>query len=179
MPTPDSAPVPARRPKRIPYLIGGALLVLALVGGGTAYVLGGNGDDGAGPKTGGAPKQDASAQQQPVSVSVKGSSTTFSGSCPAQDSSPRFTATFTVASLPFQFSYRWISTDGSVIDQEWRTLSFTEGGPRTQRESVQLSTWAKSGTLQSAMAVEIKSPFEATSNSVPFSLTCVSAASGG
>ncbi|QXE33505.1 serine/threonine protein kinase [Streptomyces sp. GMY02] len=166
---------PARR-RRVGYLIAGAALALALIAGGLVYVLV-NGDDGAGTKAG-SPLEQGDTAGQPVSVSVKGSSTTYTGSCPANDSSPRFTATFTVTRLPFQFSYRWVSTNGSVIDEEWRTLAFEEGGPRTHEESVQLSTYAESGTLESGMAVEIQSPFETVSNSVPFSVTCVTTVGG-
>ncbi|MFE4826337.1 serine/threonine-protein kinase [Streptomyces sp. NPDC056672] len=173
-PASASGSQPARR--RVGYLITGGALVLALVAGGLAYVLG-NDDQGTGTNAGSLLEQSDTAGQ-PVSVSVEGSSTTYTGSCPANDSSPRFTATFTVTELPFQFSYRWVSANGSVIDKEWRTLAFEEGGPRTHQESVQLSTYAQAGTLESSMAVEIQSPFEAVSNSVPFSVTCVTAAGG-
>ena len=86
---------------------------------------------------------------------------------------PWFTATFTTSRAPVQFSYRWVSENGSVVDRQWRTLSFREGEAETaKKETVRLSVYAQEGTLSSTMAVEIKSPFDAKSNSVAFSMTC-------
>jgi hypothetical protein len=164
--------------------------VLALLVGGLGYALSGGGDESG--KNTGSPTGQAQATAsgtassgsddtagQPVSVTATGGATTYAGDCPPADSqAPWFTATFTVAELPFQFSYRWVSANGSVIDRQWRTLSFPDGGPRTHKETVRLSTYARSGTLRSEMAVEIRSPFEAVSNSVPFSVTCASTNGG-
>ncbi|MEV5384421.1 serine/threonine-protein kinase [Streptomyces sp. NPDC052721] len=163
------APAPARRSRRTGYLIGAAAAVLVLLGGGLAYALvtqdGDKGKDG-GAETGG-------SASQPVSVTVTGSATTYDGSCPPGDGqAPWFTATFTTDRAPVQFSYRWVSENGSVVDRQWRTLSFREGDPASKKETVRLSTYAQEGTLRSAMAVEIKSPFDAKSNTVAFSITC-------
>ena len=115
----------------------------------------------------------AGSASRPVSVSVTGDATTYDGSCPTGDTqAPWFTATFKTDRAPVQFSYRWVSDNGVVVDREWRTLAFREGDPTTKKETVRLSTWAKEGTLKSAMAVEIKSPFDTKSNSVAFSITC-------
>ncbi|MFF3327328.1 protein kinase [Streptomyces sp. NPDC002889] len=181
---------PTRRRRRVGYLTAAGAVVLALLVGGLGYVLGGG--DGEGRKGTGSPTGQAQATasgaassgsdhtaEQPVSVTVTGGATTYVGDCPPADSqAPWFTATFTVSELPFQFSYRWVSTNGSVIDRQWRTLAFPEGGPRTHKETVRLSTYAQTGTLRSRMAVEIRSPFEAVSNSVPFSVTCASTTGG-
>ncbi|MFI6085154.1 protein kinase [Streptomyces sp. NPDC051217] len=122
-------------------------------------------------------KPDATAEK-PVSITVTGDATDYAGSCPPSDSqAPRFTANFTVSELPIQFSYRWVSANGSVIDRRWRTLEFREGGPRSREETVSLSAYAGAGTLRSELAVEIRSPFDAVSNSVPFSITCGSVTS--
>ncbi|MGW7572250.1 hypothetical protein ACWGJV_39110 [Streptomyces tendae] len=167
---PASAPAsaPARRNRRTACLIGAAAAVLILLGGGLTYALVG-GDGGGGDSGKGSGKSAA----QPVSVTVAGGATTYEGSCPpGEDRAPWFNATFTARS-PFQVSYRWVSENGSVIDRQWRTLTFREGDPATKQETVRLSTYARVGTLRSAMAVEIRSPFDATSNSVPFSVTCV------
>ncbi|WP_234048529.1 serine/threonine-protein kinase [Streptomyces liliifuscus] len=180
---------PARRRRRIGYATAAGAVVLALLVGGLIHGLGGDGEDskGNGSPTGqsqapssGAPSSGSDdSAEQPVTVTATGGATTYAGDCPPADSqAPWFTATFTVAELPFQFSYRWVSTNGSVIDRQWRTLSFPDGGPRSHKETVRLSTYAKSGTLRSEMAVEIRSPFEAVSNSVPFSVTC-SSTNGG
>ncbi|MEU9779571.1 protein kinase [Streptomyces phaeochromogenes] len=179
-----SGPGSTSRRRRIGYATAAGAVVLALLVGGLIYGLGGDGesDEGTGSPTGQAQAPSTGADdtdEQPVSVTAAGGATTYAGDCPPSDSqAPWFTATFTVSELPFQFSYRWVSTNGSVIDRQWRTLSFPDGGPRTHKETVRLSTYAKSGTLRSEMAVEIRSPFEAVSNSVPFSVTCASTNGG-
>lgn len=182
--------VPPRRPRRTGFLVAAAALALALVAGGV-YVLvdragPGEGESASGSGTAGQASAGASeaaddtqgdaqddADRNPVSVTVTGRSTTYAGSCPPEGTdAPWFTATFTASELPVQFSYRWVSSNGSVVDSEWRTLAFREGGSRTHKETVRLSTYARAGTLRSEMAVEIRSPFDAKSNSVPFSVTC-------
>lgn len=162
-----AASAPARPNRRTARLIGVGAAVLVLLGGGLTYALVskvGDGDGGTG---------DGKSASQPVSVTVAGGATTYDGSCPPGDGqAPWFTATFTTARPPVQFSYRWVSENGSVVDRQWRTLTFREGDPTTKEETVRLSTYAREGTLQSAMAVEIRSPFDAKSNSVAFSVTC-------
>ncbi|MFF3511276.1 protein kinase [Streptomyces sp. NPDC002573] len=181
---------PERRSRRVGYLTAAGAAVLALLVGGLGYALAGG--DGGGRKGSGSPTKQAQSAasggagsgsdqtaEQPVSVTVQGGATTYVGDCPPADSqAPWFTATFKVSQLPFQFSYRWVSANGSVIDRQWRTLAFPEGGPRTHQETVRLSTYAQTGTLRSKMAVEIRSPFEAVSNAVPFSVTCDSTTGG-
>ncbi|WP_405883033.1 protein kinase [Streptomyces sp. NBC_01384] len=180
---------PTRRNRRIGYLTAAGAVVLALLVGGLGYALGGGGESRKGTSSptgqaqaaasGAASSGSDQTAKQPVSVTVTGGATTYVGNCPPADSqAPWFTATFTVSELPFQFSYRWVSTNGSVIDRQWRTLAFPEGGPRTHQETVRLSTYAQTGTLRSRMAVEIRSPLEAVSNSVPFSVTCASTTGG-
>ncbi|GGZ24358.1 hypothetical protein GCM10010300_79850 [Streptomyces olivaceoviridis] len=163
------APAPARRSRRTAYLIGAAAAVLVLLGGGLAYALVTRADDK--DKDGGAGT--GASASRPVSVTVTGGATTYDGSCPpGEGQAPWFTATFTTDRAPVQFSYRWVSQNGSVVDRQWRTLSFREGDPASKKETVRLSTYAQEGTLRSALAVEIKSPFEAKSNAVAFSITC-------
>ncbi|MFJ4467950.1 serine/threonine-protein kinase [Streptomyces sp. NPDC089424] len=163
-----AAPAPARSNRRTAYLIGAGAAALVLLGGGLTYALMGDGD---GDADGGKGAGDSASQ--PVSVTVAGNATTYDGSCPPGDGqAPWFTATFTTTRPPVQFSYRWVSENGSVVDRQWRTLTIREGEPTTRQETVRLSTYAQEGTLQSAMAVEIRSPFDAKSNSVPFSVTC-------
>ncbi|MGW3464291.1 serine/threonine-protein kinase, partial [Streptomyces olivaceoviridis] len=163
------APAPARRSRRTAYLIGAAAAVLVLLGGGLAYALVTRADDK--DKDGGAGT--GASASRPVSVTVTGGATTYDGNCPPGDGqAPWFTATFTTDRAPVQFSYRWVSQNGSVVDRQWRTLSFREGDPASKKETVRLSTYAQEGTLRSALAVEIKSPFDAKSNAVAFSITC-------
>ncbi|MEV1068191.1 hypothetical protein [Streptomyces sp. NPDC050263] len=183
---------------------GAALCVLALVG--TGYALMNDGDDdgkqqnastaGAGaaspdakdasqnaeeaaaPGTGD-DEQDTSASEG-VQMRVTGSQTTYSGQCPpSSGEAPTFTATFTVDRLPAHFSYRWVSKDGSITDEEWRALSFPNGGSLTKQVSVSLTTWAKAGTFESEIGVELNAPLQGKSNMVPLSLTCEAGTTGG
>ncbi|MFF8096841.1 protein kinase [Streptomyces sp. NPDC016675] len=160
----QSAPAASQHNRRSPYIMGATAAVVILLGGGLTYALVG-GDN---------TKDEASGStSQPVSVTVAGGTTTYDGSCPAGESqAPWFTATFETTRAPVQFSYRWISKNGSVVDRQWRTMSFREGEAGTKKETVRLSAYAREGTLASAMAVEIKSPFDTKSNSVNFSITC-------
>ncbi|MER5788170.1 serine/threonine-protein kinase [Streptomyces sp. NPDC001980] len=115
----------------------------------------------------------SSAPQQSVKVSVTGSRTDYSGSCPPSTAqAPTFTATFTVGSVPEDVQYRWVLKNGKLDDQGWKTLSFPDGGGKTRQTGVTVTTWSDSGTLSDAIAVEVRSPVETTSNSVPFSVTC-------
>ncbi|MEV7974797.1 serine/threonine-protein kinase [Streptomyces sp. NPDC086519] len=178
-------------------LIGLVLVVLAL--GGLTYVLlnRNNGDSGGGnagasqsasslsspapsrsSTTGsGSPSASASssAPAQSVKVSVAGSRTDYSGACPPSSAqAPTFTATFTVGSVPADVQYRWVLKNGTLNDQGWKTLSFPDGGGKTRQTRVTVTTWSDSGTLSDAIAVEVRSPVETTSDSVPFSVTCTS-----
>ncbi|MEV4450210.1 serine/threonine-protein kinase [Streptomyces mirabilis] len=189
-------PVDARRSRRSIALVaaGVSLCVLALAGVGYALMNDGNGN-GSGDRqsagnatagTGSASKnaenataastqgddQGASATLG-VRVSVTGSHTTYSGQCPPpSEQAPTFTATFTVDRLPAQFSYRWVSKDGSVTDPHWRTLVFSDDGGLSKQDTVSLSTWAEAGKLESEIGVELKAPLQGKSNMVPLSLTC-------
>lgn len=176
-------------------LVGLVLVVLAL--GGLTYVLlnrgdgGGSGDNagasqsagnlnspapgrssGSGSKSPSA-SASSSAPARSVKVSVAGSRTDYSGSCPPSTAqAPAFTATFTVGSVPAEVQYRWVLKNGSFDDQGWKTLSFPGGGGKTRQAGVTVTTWSDSGTLNDAIAVEVRSPVRTTSDSVPFSVTC-------
>ncbi|TWD11748.1 hypothetical protein FB570_12318 [Streptomyces sp. T12] len=164
-----SAPVPAPRWRRA-HLVWAAALVLVVSATGLGYTFMNRNDDKTAKD---AETSSTGSASQPVSVTVTGNATTFDGICPGGDGqAPWFTATFTTDRAPVQFSYRWVSDNGAVVDRTWRTLSFREGDPTSKTETVRLSTWAREGTLTSAMAVEIKSPFDTKSNSVPFSIIC-------
>ncbi|MFF4898792.1 serine/threonine-protein kinase [Streptomyces sp. NPDC001068] len=179
-------------------LVGLLLVVLAL--GGLTYVLldqggGDGGDDNAGPSrsasnlsspapgrsgdhhsTSPSPSASSSAPAQSVKVDVAGSRTDYSGSCPPPNAqAPSFTATFTVGRVPAEVQYRWVLKKGSLDDQGWKTLSFPDGGGRTRQTRVTVTTWSDSGTLNDAIAVEVRSPVTGTSDPVPFSVTCTRA----
>ncbi|WP_181803284.1 serine/threonine-protein kinase [Streptomyces shenzhenensis] len=202
MPTPTETWPPApdhegnRRAGTV-LIIGLVLVVLAL--GGLTYALlnrnnGDSGGDDAGASqsasslsspapsrsattASGSPSASASssAPAQSVKVSVAGSGTDYSGDCPPSSAqAPTFTATFTVGSVPADVRYRWVLKNGTLNDQGWKTLSFPDGGGKTRQTRVTVTTWSGSGTLRDAIAVEVRSPVETTSNSVPFSVTCTS-----
>jgi serine/threonine protein kinase len=110
---------------------------------------------------------------QSVRVSVSGSHEEYAGPCPPPDEeAPAFTATFTVDRLPAEVSYRWVADDGAMSGHGWETLSFPEGGGKSGRDTVTVSTYEESGTVTGRIGVEVRDPVDATSNTVAFSVTC-------
>jgi hypothetical protein len=117
----------------------------------------------------------STAAPQTVSVTLSGSNTDYTGTCPpARSNAPEFTATFTVGKLPAEVSYRWLSKDGQIMDPGWKTLSFPEGGGKTKQDRAFVTTYNSTGTFRNSISVEVRSPKQTTSESVPFSVTCVS-----
>ncbi|MFE6594419.1 serine/threonine-protein kinase [Streptomyces sp. NPDC057781] len=197
-----SAPTsPGGRDRRARAVLVLGLVVLALALAGLTYALlnrsdGGGGTEGSGGSqdpgsSSAAPSRTESSEEpspsassgshstesspapQTVKVSVAGSHTEYSGVCPPpHDRAPAFTATFTVGRLPARLGYRWVTEDGSVSDPGWKTLSFPAGGDRSRQDTVVVTTNDDSGTFESAVRVEVRSPVEATSNSVAFSVAC-------
>ncbi|MGP4045686.1 serine/threonine-protein kinase [Streptomyces sp. 2A115] len=130
----------------------------------------GGGTDG-GSTTGGG--QTTTPPAQSVKVTVAGSNTDYTGACPPPDAeAPTFTATFTVGRVPTEVSYRWVTQTGEVSDPGWKTLSFPAGGGKTKQNTVIVTTYEASGTYRNEIGVEVRGPEQATSNSVPFSVTC-------
>ncbi|MFB8759957.1 serine/threonine-protein kinase [Streptomyces nigra] len=204
-----TAPVRSGRDRRAAPVLVAGVVVLALAVGGLTYALlnrGGDGGKAAGGETATAtggrttatgtkeepatkkptptpsPSRSASpsAAPQSVRVSVTGSHTDYSGACPPpRGQAPVFTATFTVGRLPAQVTYRWVSEDGDVLDEDWKTLSFPADGERTRQDRVFLTTYDGSGTFASGIAVEVRDPVRTKSASVPFSVTCASETPSG
>ncbi|MFF3939400.1 serine/threonine-protein kinase [Streptomyces phaeofaciens] len=134
----------------------------------------------ASPSASPSPSASSSAPRQTVAVTVTGSNTDYRGSCPPPDASaPAFTATITVNVLPAQVSYRWVSKDGELSGQTWKTLDFPSGGGKSKQDKVIVSTYAESGTYQNAIGVEVRDPVKVTSQYVPFSVTCETATPTG
>ena len=195
--TPVAPPREPERNRRAGLVLAIGVVVLALAIGGLTYALmnhdkGGGGksnaesprtDTGTSPtvahSTPGSPtpspsRSASSTPPQSVTVTLADSNTDYSGSCPpAQGDAPTFTATFTVGRLPAEVTYRWVSKDGQVMDRGWKTLSFPEGGGRTKQDTAFVTTYDSSGTFRNSISVEVRSPKQTTSNSVPFSVTCV------
>ncbi|MFJ3923311.1 protein kinase [Streptomyces sp. NPDC090022] len=155
--TPATPAAPHRR-RRTTALVAAGAAACVLTAAAVVYAVTRNGEDpGAGSG---------------VRVSVAGANTTYTGTCPTPEGrAPAFTATFT-APEPTLISYRWVSGDGSVVDPHWRTMSIGDKANPTGHDTVRLTTWAKTGTLTTGMAVELQSPTRTTSNPVPFSITC-------
>ncbi|MFC3577324.1 serine/threonine-protein kinase [Streptomyces yaanensis] len=123
------------------------------------------------PRTSGAPSTTPPAQS--VRVTVTGSHTEYSGVCPPPEAeAPRFTATFTVGSVPVDLSYRWVARTGQLSDPDWKTLSFPAGEGRTKQQQIVITSYDTDGPVHNEISVEVRSPVRATSNSVPFSVTC-------
>jgi serine/threonine protein kinase len=202
-PTPASTPVttsgPPERNRRTAAVLIAGLVVLALAIAGLTYGLlnRDNGDKGGETAMDTGPAVSSPAQTktdepsdtpspsrsesttsappppQSVNVSLSGSNTDYTGSCPPDKSAaPNFTATLTVGRLPATVTYRWVSKNGSV-NGNWKTLTFPAGGGRTQEDRRFVTTEDDSGTFEDTISVEVRDPVEETSNSVPFSLTCV------
>ncbi|WP_225098371.1 serine/threonine-protein kinase [Streptomyces sp. CoH27] len=198
-PLPAPAPLaePPERNRRVGVVLVAGFLVIALALAGLAYALthrdSGSGKAGSGPSTttvssrapSGSTDSDtktptstptSTQPAQSVQVTVAGEHTTYSGTCPPPTAqSPSFTATFTVGRLPAQVEYRWVVTHGSVSDPGWKTLSFPDGGGRTQQVRVSVTASSGSVTTEDRITVKVRGPVRTTSNSVPFSVACVTA----
>ncbi|MEU2715187.1 serine/threonine-protein kinase [Streptomyces sp. NPDC007205] len=126
-----------------------------------------------------APSGSTSSDSRPaqsVRVTVAGTHTTYSGSCPPPAAqTPAFTATFTVGRVPAQVEYRWVTTRGSVSDPGWRTLSFPDGGGKSRQVRVTLTVHSGAGTTADQVGVKVRGPVQTTSNAVPFSVSCTTA----
>jgi serine/threonine protein kinase len=135
-----------------------------------------NGSSGTTSSSPSTPPSTASSTQpaQSVQATVSGANTQYSGTCPPPSAqAPAFTATITVGKLPAEVSYRWVLKTGSVSNPGWKTLSFPAGGGKTKQDKVFLTTYSSSGTFRNEISVEVRSPVRTTSNSVPFSVTCL------
>ncbi|WP_405832440.1 serine/threonine-protein kinase [Streptomyces sp. NBC_01176] len=129
---------------------------------------------GASPATPSPGGRTSTPPAQSVRVTVVGAHTDYSGACPPpQAQAPVFTATFTVGRVPARVEYRWVTETGQVSDPGWKTLSFSAGDGRTARKSVVVTTYDASGTYRNAIGVEVRSPVHTSSDSVPFTVTCV------
>ncbi|MFD8302319.1 protein kinase [Streptomyces sp. NPDC059690] len=192
----DTRPPERNRRAGLVLVVGVAVLALAIAG--LTYALLNHDNGGKSPDNSGSPRSgtrtsapatdtgpgksptsptpsasaSSSSTPQSVRVTLAGANTTYSGTCPPDRSqAPTFTATFTVGRVPATVTYRWVTKNGS-LSGEWKTLSFPADGGRTQQEKNFITTRDSSGTFQDVIGVEVRDPVHATSNSVPFSLTC-------
>ncbi|MFE9030907.1 serine/threonine-protein kinase [Streptomyces iakyrus] len=198
-PTATTAATGPDRDRRAGRVLVAGVIALALAVGGLTYALLNNGDgsdgndQGAGdatPTAAESPPEDTATEKsspsptpseskesspppQSVRVALEGRRTDYTGACPPPNAqAPEFTATLTVGRLPAEVSYRWVTRDGQVLDGGWKTLSFAEGGSRSKRDTVRVTTQAETGTFENEISVEVREPVRTTSDSVPFSVTC-------
>ncbi|TRO55830.1 serine/threonine-protein kinase [Streptomyces sp. IB201691-2A2] len=187
------APQPRRawRTRRMVLLAASSAFACAVLLAGLGYAL--SGDDsneatvGAASGVGAPPQSDGGGtasvgedadQNLPaaatVSAAVSARNTHYKGQCPPPSAqAPTFTVTLTVSEVPAQVTYRWVSSDGSVDDPQWRTVSFPAGGPSTRQETARVTSSAETGS--SEMGVEIQGSQQIKSDTIPFSLTCTPA----
>lgn len=135
---------------------------------------GGSTDGGGGTNDGGNGGGSTTHPAQSVKVSVTGANTEYSGACPpAAGQAPSFTATFTVGRVPVTVDYRWVTKSGGPSDPGWKSLSFSSGGGKTKQVHHTETVGGEPGsTYQNEISVEVRSPVEASSNSVAYSVTC-------
>lgn len=135
---------------------------------------GGSTDGGGGTNGGGNGGGSTTHPAQSVKVSVTGANTEYSGACPpAAGQAPSFTATFTVGRVPATVDYRWVTKSGEPSDPGWKSLSFSSGGGKTKQVHHTETVGGEPGsTYQNEISVEVRSPVEASSNSVAYSVTC-------
>ncbi|MEV8020951.1 serine/threonine-protein kinase [Streptomyces sp. NPDC086554] len=145
-------------------------------GGSTNGGSGGNdgGSTGGGSTDGGGNGGTTTPPPQSVKVTVSGVRTEYSGVCPVPaGQAPSFTATFTVGRVPVSVDYRWVTKSGEPSDPGWKTLTFASGGGKSKQVHHTETVAAEPGeTYQNEISVEVRSPVEATSNSVAYSVTC-------
>ncbi|MFE0105053.1 serine/threonine-protein kinase [Streptomyces sp. NPDC059009] len=145
-------------------------------GGDSGSGSGGNGGSGGNSGSGGSGGSGGSTTKPPqsVKVHVSGAHTQYSGACPpVAGQAPAFTATFTVGRVPTTVEYRWVTASGEPSDPGWKSLSFPSGGGKTKQVNhVELNYDEGGGTYENSISVEVRSPVQATSNSVSYAVTC-------
>ncbi|MFI9204573.1 serine/threonine-protein kinase [Streptomyces sp. NPDC053048] len=186
-------PAPAGRRRGRVALVAGALVAALAVGGlvwGLTRDAGGTPDaSGAGAGTEPAMSDGRNAGAGAGSVTGAGSATvnvvvtaqrdSYSGACPPPAAAaPAFQAGFAVDRGPAEVVYRWVTGSGSVTDGGWKTLRFGAGSGTRVVEHAE--TGRSAGAPEKDwIAVEIKSPRRATSQRVPFTVSCRRTPTGG
>ncbi|GHG67140.1 serine/threonine-protein kinase [Streptomyces griseocarneus] len=192
---PGDAPAPRGRRGRTTAVVAG-VLVAALAAAGLVWGLtrgGGDGGPDAGRSSAGGGKAGASAAASgPASGPGAGAGTSavnavvtalrdsYSGSCPPpRSSAPSFQAGIAVDRVPVDVVYRWVTGSGRVSDGGWKTLRFGAGAGLTQLVE-HVETGHRTGDpAKDWIAVEVRSPRKATSERVPFTVSCAPAPTGG
>ncbi|MFF0449163.1 serine/threonine-protein kinase [Streptomyces sp. NPDC004609] len=145
-------------------------------GGGTTAPGGGGTDDGGtgSRNTGGNNTPPPDDRPQTVTVHVQAVRDEYSGTCPPPDSgAPAFRAQITVGRTPATVEYRWATESGDGSYSRWRTLTFPSGGERQKAVEHTEQAYPEAGTRHDRIRVEVRSPVEARSAWIGFSVTCV------
>ncbi|MCX4525049.1 MULTISPECIES: serine/threonine-protein kinase [unclassified Streptomyces] len=110
---------------------------------------------------------------QQVTVHARTVRDGYRGSCPPPASqAPAFTATVEVSRVPAEVEYRWAARGGVTSGPGWQSVTFEEGGSRSrQLEHTELTHHAD-GTFEDAVRLEVRSPAQAASDWLEFSVTC-------
>ncbi|MFD7612156.1 serine/threonine-protein kinase [Streptomyces sp. NPDC059828] len=110
---------------------------------------------------------------QTVQVYARSVRDSYHGVCPPPEAeAPSFSATITVGRVPATVSYRWVTESGRSSAYGWRTLAFPSGGGASQDVHHTERTYAEDATHHDRIRVEVRSPVEARSNWLAFSVTC-------
>ncbi|WP_406265490.1 protein kinase [Streptomyces sp. NBC_00191] len=134
--------------------------------GGTTDNSGNNGNNGGGNGGTYTPPQTVKVYAETVHGS-------YSGTCPPPEAeAPAFRATITVGRTPASVDYRWATKSGESSDPEWKTLDFEAGGSKQKQVSHVELTYKQGETHHDRIRVEVRSPVEARSNWIDFSVTC-------
>ncbi|WP_405494554.1 serine/threonine-protein kinase [Streptomyces sp. NBC_00096] len=97
----------------------------------------------------------------------------YRGTCPAPAAqAPAFTATVAVDRTPTVVEYRWATRSGQTSGPGWQTLTYPAGGPGSVRLDHTELTHYPGATFEDAVRLEIRTPAEAASAWLEFSVTC-------
>ncbi|MGE7425867.1 protein kinase domain-containing protein [Staphylococcus capitis] len=120
-----------------------------------------------------APSSPGSPAPADVHVTVSAARDQYTGQCPpSADLAPSFSAVVTVDRTPATVTYRWTTGSGGGSDPEWKTLDFPAGGGGSLTVQHTELSYLAGSTLEDWMAVVVKSPVEAESEHVPFTVVC-------
>ncbi|MEE1752467.1 serine/threonine-protein kinase [Streptomyces sp. SP18CS02] len=154
-------------------LAAGVAALLPAVGG-LAYALlrdgGADGGRGSGGGSSGSP-----AAPSWVRVRVEAVRDGYRGICPPPaERAPAFGATVTVGRPPATVAYRWVTESGGDGDGEaaWRTVVFGPDDTGGKRIGHTPPARYGGGTHDDRVRVEVRSPVEARSDWIGFSVTC-------
>ncbi|CAM5385200.1 protein kinase [Streptomyces avidinii] len=97
----------------------------------------------------------------------------YRGACPAPAAeAPAFTATVTVDRTPAVLEYRWATRSGETSGPGWQSVTYPAGGPASMRLDHTELTYYPDATFGDAVRLEIRTPAEASSAWLEYSVTC-------